>query len=307
MKLFLISKKRLLKFSVCIIFFVIIFLIIIPKVFFKSTNVFKQIDIDKSNEIDLNGDGKKDTLTVISKNGTTDIEIVLDNNTYNLSKLCKDSTLSSDSPWWPLSVYVKKLSRNTYPQIIVQGNKNNKSITYVFTWKNDSFINILTTDKNIFGVINSNNSKTPEFFNLNSFSSISAFSSFMIIDNALLDTTKDTKVPPSIDNIQSFIDIIQNKYEVDTIPNIFKDNMSNKDLSLLWHLDKEHNVYSFQNGFFFDENIDKEGNITSIKWRLNFEKYIKEKSDSYRSQIAIYLNCEKTDDGSFKISSIYNS
>lgn len=307
MKLFLISKKKLLKFSICIIFFVIILLFIIPKIFFKSTNVFNQIDIDKSNEVDLNGDGKKDKLTVISKNGTTDIEIVLDNKTYNLSKLCKDNILSSDSPWWPLSIYVKNLSRNTYPQIIVQGNKNNKPIIYVFTWKNDSFINILTSEKNIFGIMNSNNSKTPECFNLNSFSSISAFSSFMIIDNALLDTTKDTKVPPGIDNIQSFIDIIQKKYEVDPIPNIFKANMSNKDLSLLWHLDKEHNVYSFQNGFFFDENIDKDGNITSIKWRLTFEKYIKEKSDSYRSQVVICLNCEKTDDGSFKISSIYNS
>ncbi|MDS0525042.1 hypothetical protein NNC19_05060 [Clostridium sp. SHJSY1] len=307
MKLVLITKKQLLYFLIFILFLVVPLLFVITNNSSKSINVFNQLHIDKPNQVDLNGDGKKDSLTVLTKNGTSDIEIVSNTKTFYLSNLCDDNILSSDSSWWPLSIYIGNLSRNTYPQIIVQGTKNNKPINYVFTWKNDSFINILTTDKNIFGIINSKGTKTPQCYSLNSFNSTSTFSSFMIIDNSLLDTTQDTKVPPSIDNIQSFIDIIQKDYEIDTVPNIFKDGMSEKELSLLWNLDKEHNVYSFENGFFFDENIDTEGNITSIKWRLNFEKYIKEKSDSYKSQIHIYLTCEKVYDGTFKISSFYSN
>jgi hypothetical protein len=284
-----------------------IILFLIPNNSLKSANVFNPIDIDKNNQIDLTGDGKKDILTVISKNNFNDIEINSNNKTYYLSSLCDNNTLSSDSSCWPLSIYIKNLSRSTYPQIIVQGSKDNKPITYVFTWNTNDFINILTSDKNILGITNSNCNRTPEFYNINSFNSTSSFTSFMFINNELLDITKDAKTPPSIDAIQTFIDLIQKNYEVDTLPNIFNDNMPKTELALLWNLDKENNTYSFQNGFFYDESTDNEGNITSIKWRLNFEKYIKDKNDSYKSQMTIHITCNGTSDGSFKISSFYSN
>ena len=66
-----------------------------------------------------------------------------------------------------------------------------------------------------------------------------------------------------------------------------------------------HNQYSFQNAFFYDESIDNEGNITSMKWTLSFEKYIREKDDSSKTETTFYVNTIKSGDNSYKISSIY--
>ncbi len=82
MKLVLISKKQFIYFSTFITFLIVLILLIIPNKSSKSTNVFNQIDIDKSNQVDLNGDGKKDTLSILSKNGVNDIEIISNNKTF---------------------------------------------------------------------------------------------------------------------------------------------------------------------------------------------------------------------------------
>ncbi|WP_143316297.1 hypothetical protein [Clostridium sp. HBUAS56017] len=307
MKLIIISKKQILYFSILLIYTIMMFLLLIPDNSSKFADVFNPINIDKNNQIDLTGDGKKDTLSVISKNGFSDVQITSNNKTYYLSNFCNNNILASNSSYWPISLYVKNLGRGTCPQIIVQGTKDKKNINYIFTWENGNFKNILTSEKNILGIINSNCNKTPEVYNVNSFDSTSSFTSFMIINNKLLDITKDTKTPHSIDIIQDFINLIQKDYEVDAIPNIFKEGMSENELALLWNLDKEHNTYSFQNGFFYDENIDNEGNISSMRWKLNFEKFIKDKNDSFKSQLTIQLICQRTIDGSFKISSFYSN
>ena len=123
--------------------------------------------------------------------------------------------------------------------------------------------------------------------------------------NEAINITKDSIKIPDLGNILSLIDLLQKDYELDEVPDIFTENISESELGLLWNLDKEHNQYSFQNAFFYEESIDNEGNITSMKWTLSFEKYIREKDDSSKTETTFYVNTIKSGDNSYKISSIY--
>ena len=307
MKSLILNKKQTLNLFILILLFLLAILLIIPQNKTKeSTQTFNPINTTENYTADLTGDVSLDTLSVMSKNDCVDIKIFTNNHTYYLSELCKNNKLASESSFWPLKVYIKNLSRHTHPEIIVQGSIDKRPINYIFTWQDNKFINIINNNKNILGVLDSDGKKTPQLCFLDSSSGISSFTSYMIIDNKPLDITHDGKVLYDINNIQSFIDIIEKTYEIDEIPNIFKEGISDSELSALWHLDKEHNTYSFQNGFFYDENTDNQGNITSLKWALTFEKYSNDKTIS-SDQIIIHLTSERIYDNIFKISSFYIS
>ncbi|MDD6795534.1 MAG: hypothetical protein PUE01_09030 [Clostridiaceae bacterium] len=306
MKFIYIPKKQLFKFSLLICIIILISILLIPSYnpnTSDSINVFKPIS--ESYSYDFTGNGKKDTLSITTNSKGKDVKISTNNNNYSLASLCDDNYLCDDIKYWPMDVYVKNLSRKTTPEIIVTGTKNRKAITYIFRWCNNKFINIFTDEKNIFGVLDSKGNSTPQCYSINS-SSLSNINAFMIIDNDLLNISSFKQVP-DIDKVQKFIDLIQTNYELDEIPDIFTDDIAENELGILWNLDKDHNVYSFQSGFFYDENINEKGIITSTKWRLNFERYVKEKDDSYKAQISICLTSTLMPDNSYKISSFYKN
>lgn len=304
MKVLIIKKKQILIFSFFIILIIsTLILLRIPK---NETdiNVIAPIDYGKATSIDLNGDNIEDTIEIISNDGFDDIKITIGNKNYFLSKLCENNQLGKTKPYWPTKVFIKNLSRSSTPEIIVQASQD-KSISYVFKWIDGDFKKVFTSNKNIFGILDSNGNKTPQCYSLNSSSGNSSLDSFMIIDNATINITKDSIKIPDLGNILSLIDLLQKYYELDEVPDIFTENISESELGLLWNLDKEHNQYSFQNAFFYDESIDNEGNITSMKWTLSFEKYIREKDDSSKTETTFYVNTIKSGDNSYKISSIY--
>ncbi len=305
MKYLYISKKYLFYIPALLILSILFIIFIIPN---KSSNnktieAFKPLDTIKSNSIDLNADGIDETLNIVTKNNNDDIEITSNNHTYYLSSLCKNNLLSTHSSFWPINIYIQSLSRNLYPDIIVQGNIDNKPVNYIFTWKDNAFIKVFDDNKNILGLLDVNSSKTPRCYTLNSFSGLSSFYSFMIIDKKALDITNNTKLTPDIDIVQSFINIIEKNYELTELPNIFIESISQDDLRLIWNLDKENNTYSFQNGFFYDETSDIKGDASTYKWNLNFEKY--SSYNNSKSQITIYLSTEKDAYNNYRISSFY--
>ena len=305
MKYLYISKKYLFYIPALLILSILFIIFIIPN---KSSNnktieAFKPLDTIKSNSIDLNADGIDETLNIVTKNNNDDIEITSNNHTYYLSSLCKNNLLSTHSSFWPINIYIQSLSRNLYPDIIVQGNIDNKPVNYIFTWKDNAFIKVFDDNKNILGLLDVNSSKTPRCYTLNSFSGLSSFYSFMIIDKKALDITNNTKLTPDIDIVQSFINIIEKNYELTELPNIFIESISQDDLRLIWNLDKENNTYSFQNGFFYDETSDIKGDASTYKWNLNFETY--SSYNNSKSQITIYLSTEKDAYNNYRISSFY--
>ncbi|SFU39444.1 hypothetical protein SAMN04487886_101820 [Clostridium sp. DSM 8431] len=306
MKYIFVSKKNIMYILGLFIILILFILLIYPMKDNSSSltkETFKPLDTMKNNSLDLNADGNKETISIITQNDNDDIEITSDNHTYFLSSLCDNNILSTHSSFWPLSIYIQKLSRNLYPDIIVQGNLNNKPVNYIFTWKDNSFIKVFSNDNNLLGALDLNSNKTPECYTLNSFSGMSSFNSFMILDKEILDTTSDTNLNPDIAIIQSFINVIEMQSELYELPNIFKEGISPEDLSLLWNLDKENNTYSFQNGFFYDDTSNTKGKAASYKWNLNFEKY--SSYDNSKSQITIYLTTELINDTTYEISSFH--
>ena len=305
MTVLIIKKKN-------IIYLIISILILILGVFIfnnvfkdKTQNVFAPIDNSAEYSSDLTGDGVKDVLRVVSNDKYTDIKITSHNKIHTLSDLCDDNILLSNSSFWPSKVYVKNISRRKCPEIIVQGNKNNINTQYIFSWENGSFKKIFSSENNILGILDSSGTRTPQCFSFNSSSGTSELNSFMLIDNECVDITKDCKTPPDLSNIISLIDIIQKNYEVSEIPDIFTLEIPEDELAIIWNLDKERNNYSFQDGFFYDESTDEKGRITTIQWRLTFEKYIKETDDSSKSEFVLYATTELTPENTYKISSIY--
>lgn len=309
MKILVSHKNKIL--NTCIITFLLllVILLLIPENKKEKTiQVLNPINNNENYTCDLTGNGSLDTLSVMSKNNCIDIKIIADNRTYYLSDSCKNNKLSSELSFWPIKIYIKNIGRHTHPEIIVQGNIDKKPVNYIFSWKNDKFVNILNNNKNIMGIFDSDGKKTPQICFVDSASGMPSFTSYMIIDDKTLDITSDAKIPHDINNIQKFIDIIEKNYEIDEIPNIFKEGISDNELSSLWNLDKEHNTYSFQNGFFYDENTDNQGNIDSLKWSLTFEKYSKDDNGNISNgQIIIHLTSEHIYDNIFKISSFYIS
>lgn len=306
MKFIYITKKQIFKISL------LTFIIILLCILFLSNKVnpfheiqtFNPINIENEINEDVTGDGKKDLLTITTNKNGKDVKITCENNTFSLASLCHDNYLCDDVKFWPIDIYISNLSRNSTPEIIVRGCKKSKAVTYIFRWFNNKFIKIFDDEKNLFGILDSNGNCTPQCYSVNS-SSVSMLNSFMIIDNKLLDISSSCKTVPDIDKIQKFIDLIEITYELDEVPDIFTENINESELALLWNLDKDHNTYSFQNGFFYDENANEKGDITSLKWKLSFEKYIKEKDDSSKKQIIIYVTTTLTPEGIYKISSFY--
>lgn len=304
MKIFILKKKH-------IATFLILFILILSTLFLLSLskseeliNVIAPINNNKSTYLDLNGDNTDDTIEIISKDDNSDVKITIGNKNYFLSKLCDDNTLGKVKSHWPIMVFAQQVSRSSTPEIIVQ-TSNPKSLIYIFKWVDGEFKKIFSSNKNIFGILDSSGNKTPQCYSLNSYEGNSSLESFMIIDDSIVDITKDCNKIPDLANILSLIDLLQKDYELDDIPDIFSQNISESELGLLWNLDKEHNLYSFQDAFFYDESLDNAGNITSMKWRLSFEKYVRDRDDSSKSEVVFYVNTTKDSENNYKISSIY--
>ncbi len=255
--------------------------------------------ISDNTSIDINADGINDVIKVSNNTAI----VTINKKQYNLSNYVKTPNNSSTTASWPLKMYLCNISRNLSPEIILQSNYDNKSTLAILSYCENSFNNIYQTTNNIFGIIHLDSSKTPICYSINSSEGISSLTSFMISNNNIIDVTKFNKTIPGIENILPFIDLIETQYELDSIPDIFSDNINSEELKILWNLDKDNNTYSFQDGFFIDKSSDIEGNINSISWRLTFEKFNKNNSNS-KKELILNVITDIDNEGNHKISSI---
>lgn len=284
----------------------IIFVILII-IFINNNSPLQTIaSINLNKDIDLNSDGENEHLEFMSKDNTVDLNISSDNNNIYLSNKIKDTVLFSLNNHWVPKIYIQDISRDLKPEIILQGSKNNKSICYIFSWNNAEFKNLYCSDKNIFGILNSKNNKTPQCFSLSASKGNSSINSFMIVNNELLDITTADLAIPSLNNINNFIKLIEMSYELDTLPDIFSTNIDSSNLSLLYNLDKENNSYSFQDAFFYDYNWDDYENPISINWKLTFEKNKLKGEEGDKEEIVFFID-STLENSNFKITSIKKS
>ena len=162
--------------------------------------------------------------------------------------------------------------------------------------------NILTTNDNIIGILDSINNKSSKFFSLSSKKEY-FFQGFILLDNKIKDISLQIlrSLPFSI---QKFIDVIEAPYDLSTPPDIFSSEINSSELAILWNLNKDSYRYSFQNAYFIDYEWNKEGETTGLSWILSFEE-VNHKDDSViPKELLIYLDIKKDQYDNLKINSI---
>lgn len=253
---------------------------------------------------DLNGDGNKETIEQINGNNKIDFSIKSEKDNILLSSLVKDNKLFDINQSLKPKLYLYDISRNGTKEIFIQGNKNSSNMIYCFNYdmRNRKFNCFYSSSKNIFGILDSNNTKSPACYSLESKIGNSSIDSFMLVNNKYLNTTSATSKVPSLNNILKFIDVVQLKYEIDDLPDIFLPSIPKKELSLLWNLEKKKYSYYFQNAFFYDYEWDKDNNPTSIKYYLSFSKSDRQ-NNNLSKEFTIIVDFKKMD-SDYKIYSI---
>lgn len=307
MKILIINKKIIIN-----LFFIITLIFLTLIVFYFTSNKFKTLQtiypINMSNDMkyDLNGDGKEEILQIMNGQNKVDFNIRSHDSTYYFSNQVDDNILFTINNHWSPKIFLHDVSRDNIPEIILQGSKNNKSICYIFNWSKENFSNVYSTNKNIFGILDCKNTKTPQCYSLSSSEGISSLNSFMLINNDILNTTNENPTVPSLDTTINFINLVEAPYELSDIPDIFINSIDKKELSLLWNLDKENYSYAFQDAFFYDYEWNDSSDPSAIKWRLSFEKNNLKGSENDKSELVLLLNLNKINN-SYKITSIQKS
>jgi hypothetical protein len=232
-----------------------------------------------------------------------DFNIISANDDIYLSNSIEDKILFTNTNHWQPKFFLNDISRDSIPELIFQGSKDNKSVSYVFHWDKKTYSLVYSSTNNILGILDSKNSKTPQCFSISSSEGSVSLKSFMLINDNILDTSKDNLSIPSFDSVTKFIDIVQLPYVFADLPDIFTSTIDKRDLSLLWTLDKDNYSYSFQNGFFYDYKWNEAYEPSSLRWRLSFEKSAFKGTQNDKSEFILLLDLEKIND-SYKINSI---
>jgi hypothetical protein len=304
MKILIINKRNLIN----ILFYIGLLALILMIIYFivkdpNSKQTISPINISQDTQYDLTGDGKKDTLQLLNSQNKIDFNIIHFNNNYYLSDTIDDKILFDNNNHWIPKVFFDDISRDSTPEIIMLGSKNGKSISYIFHWNKKKFDLISSNTNNILGILDCKNSKTPKCYSISSSDGINSLYSFMLINDAPLDISREIFNLPSLDSVTNFIDLVQLPYIFDDLPDIFAPTIDKKNLSLLWTLDKENYSYSFQNAFFYDYKWTDSGEPLSIRWRLSFEKSNLKSSKNDKTELLLLIDLKK-DDSSYKIDSI---
>ena len=308
MSKFIVIKKKDLYIILLIVILVLAILYSSISYMFKSyTTLTKSTSTSSSNinKYDLDGDGISDDIEFSSNNKSYAINIKTANGKFLLETSDFGTSFIDISDSFNIKVQFYDLSRDGIPEIVFSGIKDDSVHNYIFYWTGTNFIELFSCDSNIFGLLNSKNSRCPNLLYSNSAKGDSSTSSLYYTNNSIKDTSFANNKIPSLDIIQNFIDTIELPYELDIAPDIFSSSISSEELAILWNLDKEQNNYSFQSGYFTDINWDSNGEVTDIFWTLSFRKYDSSKStNNCYSELLLHLNITLTNENTYKIESI---
>lgn len=289
MKIIVIRKKFLT--------YLFVLFLILTFATYKSLETTEVFSVQKSiDKYDFNNDGQTDKIT----NTNNDILITVNNTDYSLNNLCNNKLNSTSS--WKKKVHILDLSRDLSPEIIIQNGFNGHPLISIFNWQNNNFQSLSIMEANILGIYSYNNTRTPQCFTINSSIGQNSIRSFMLIDDKITDTTDKCNNILDLDSIIQFINLIEEDYESETLPDIFTENIPYDELVQLYHLDKEKNFYSFQDAFFYDSGITDDGAIESVIWQVNFEKYPIGGKDSDKQEVTFFITTKKNNQD-YKINS----
>ncbi|MGL5084759.1 MAG: hypothetical protein ACRC68_03435 [Clostridium sp.] len=270
----------------------------------KTENTLANVNNSNELSLDLNGDGEKEYLEIITEKNTYVVKVKNSSTEYILMTSDNSKIIGEFISSYPLKVTTLDLSRDGIPEIVIRTIKNSQPISYIFTWNKDNFSNIYTSSNNILGFLDSNNSKTPKILSIISSKGDSSTTSFIFNSSTIKDISFSKTTVPSLNLVQTFIDLIESPYELYDTPDIFSDSINSSELGLLWNLNKDISNYSFQSGYFYDSTWDNSGNISSLVWCLSFENVKNLDATAPHKELLIYLTLKKDSTNELKISSI---
>jgi hypothetical protein len=222
---------------------------------------------------DFTGDGSEDILYINTEGNNYHIQIFNGNTSFHLKPNKKINTVGRFYTHWPMRITTLDINRDKTPEIFVQASSNGSPVLHVFSWNGEKFQDIFCSSNNVIGFLDYSNNKTPKFAAGNISAKNSNFLYYMYINNKMEYFKYEEDNVPGIDSVKGFIQYIHSlpEGEGDVPKDIFYPGLSGQDLAAIGRLSSENNIYLFQDAVFNDTKWDKEGNITEIKWVLNFK------------------------------------
>ncbi|MBL4932381.1 VCBS repeat-containing protein [Clostridium sp. YIM B02565] len=275
LRVLFIHKKQiffLLMFLILCFISVILFNLFSQKEYGDSLSVFAKEDYEKGLKKDLNGDGKEDVINITTKDDKYYVGATINNKSYMLSPDTKLASLGKEYPNWGIRLFMKDISRDGIPEIFLQSSQEDTAISHIFSWTGLEFKDYFYSTNNVMGILNSQNNKTPKFFSGKVVDGLLTFDSYMLIGNNFKNTSYDQYTVPGRQSVTELIDAIEAASVPYELPSFFCNSTTESDAALLWKLDKNVYSYKFQDAFFLDDKWDKNGDITSIIWQINFKR-----------------------------------
>lgn len=296
-----------------IIFFICLTAVFI--VFILSKQSISTFNITSKNTVikdyDVNGDGHNDVIYIKTNNDKYFVQINCKDKSYILkpNKLVK--TMGSYKSYWPITLTLADVSRDKVNEIFVQSSQNNTPIQHMFIWDNNSFKDVLYNYNNIIGLIDTHNNETPKIISANFFNGKIDFSNFILIRNKLKNYAADYKDNfIGKDTIAALICKIQilDPNELDKENKIFSSESWATFIQIYNNLIKDNNTYIFEDGSFKDTRYNKDGEISEVKWILNFKAISKSDLNKIKNySLSVVLKASeqnKEEPYHFKISSL---
>ena len=153
MKIIIINKKfltNIIFMFILIIIGFILFYFVSNK--FSITQTLYPINTSKDTKYDLTGDGNDDDFQIVNGQNQIDFYIRSHDNDYYLSKQIPNGKIFDFNNHWSPKIFFHDISRDTIPEIILLGSKDNKSLCYIFKWNKSNFFNLYSSNKNILGI-----------------------------------------------------------------------------------------------------------------------------------------------------------
>ncbi len=308
LKVVFIKRKHIYYIIFLLSLFILFIVFISSKKSVSTFNVFSKDIIIKNH--DLNGDGINDPVYIKTNKGKYFVQVNCNKNSYILEPSKLVNTMGSYKNYWPLTLTLADVSRDKLCEIFIQTSQNDTAIQHMFIWDNHNFKDVLSNYNNIIGLVNSHNNETPKIISANYFNSRIDFSNYILVRNKLKNYNCD--YPENFigkDTIAELINYVQNIHVQTTkIPSdIFYPNTFDNSSALINKLTVDNNKYVFEDGSFSDTEYDKDGEISQVKWKLNFKAISNldnQKIKNYSFQVFLKSSEDNSKPYSFKITSL---
>lgn len=271
-----------------IIFFISLVTLFI--VFILSKQSVSTFNITSKNTVikdyDVNGDGKNDVIYIKTNNDKYVIQVNCKDKNYILKPNKPVKTMGTYKNYWPITLTLADVSRDKINEIFVQSSQNDTPIQHMFIWNNNSFKDMLCNYNNIIGLIDTHNNETPKIISANFFNNKIDFSNFILIRNKLKSYAADYKDNfIGKDTIAALICKLQilDPNELDKENDIFSSESWATFIQIYNKLIKDNNIYTFEDGSFKDIRYNKDGEISEVKWILNFKAISKSDINKIRN------------------------